>query len=144
MEKLENSVVKPSMVILIDGVENRMISVESEVTMDKYIDEFNAFIKDNTGLDSTEEEKDQLYANGQSYIISLRNDLRDLKMSFYFNRRQYQFLTDLILKKMEYDVNTVFIAIELSDLMINMKKIKFEDDKEVNFSEMTPTELTYL
>ena len=45
---------------------------------------------------------------------------------------------------MEYDVDTVFVAMELKELLLGMREVKFLNDKEIKSSEMTPTEITYL
>ena len=53
-------------------------------------------------------------------------------------------LTDLIIKKLEYDVNTLFVAIELRDLLLNMKGTKYLNDEEIKSFLVTPTEITYI
>lgn len=143
-KELENRVVKPEVSIMANDESKRLISIESETEMDNFISQFENFVSENTGVDKTEEEKDELYASAQIYILDLRNKLKDLKSNFYFNRKQYQFLTNLILQKMEYDVNTVFVALELKELMLNMRDVKFSNDKDLDLVEMTPTEVTYL
>ena len=54
------------------------------------------------------------------------------------------FLTDLLIKNLEYDVNTVFSAIELTDLLSNMKSVKFTDDNQVIAFPVNATEITYI
>jgi hypothetical protein len=40
--------------------------------------------------------------------------LRDVHYTFYLNRKQYQFLVELLRDKMEYDVNTIFFTIRIN------------------------------
>ena len=70
--------------------------------------------------------------------------MRDTKYNFHLNRLQWKFLTDLILSKLEYDVNTVFFAIELTDLLGSMKDTKYTNDTELVSFEVNATEITYI
>ena len=45
---------------------------------------------------------------------------------------------------MEYDVNTVFIAVELTDLFAPLANYKFANDTEIKVIEVNATELTYI
>jgi hypothetical protein len=53
-------------------------------------------------------------------------------------------LTDILLKKLEYDVNTVFIAIELTEMLGAMSGSKYLDDKEIKSFSVDATEITYI
>jgi hypothetical protein len=66
------------------------------------------------------------------------------KYNFFLNRPQWKFLTDLILTKLEYDVNTVFLAIELTNLLGSMKGVKFQNDNELINFPVNATEITYI
>ena len=57
-------------------------------------------------------EKDELYQNAQSLWKEYINELKEAKYNFQLNRPQHKFLTELVLSKLEYDVNSVFFAIE--------------------------------
>lgn len=142
--KLDVVSVKPEMIFTEKDVEYRLLSNDVESQMDNSISEFHNFIKEEKGIGFTEEQLDAIYLRAQNYIKDLKRELRDSKFSFYMNRPQYTFLTNLILKKLDYDVNTVFIAIELTDLMVGMRDLKYQDDKSYIPVQMTPTEVTYL
>jgi hypothetical protein len=101
-------------------------------------------MKNNTGKEKSEEEKDELYKNAQLMWKDYANILRTIKYSFFLNRPQWKFLTDLILTKLEYDVNTVFFAIELTNLLASMKDTKFTDDKQLIPFPVDATEITYI
>jgi len=70
--------------------------------------------------------------------------LTDAKYNFFLNRPQYQFLMDLIKRKMEYDVNTVFFAIELTNLLNEMQNKNFKNDEEYLSFQVNATEITYI
>jgi hypothetical protein len=72
------------------------------------------------------------------------NSLKEAKYNFHLNRPQWKFLTDLVLSKLEYDVNTVFFAIELTDLLGSMRDVKFTDDTQLIPFPVNATEITYV
>ncbi len=143
-QQIETHVVKPETYFTLGGENHVIIPNTSENKMDTLIEDFHSYIKSNVGTDLSEEDKDQLYGNAQNFIKDLKRELRDAKFNFFLNRRQYSFLTTLVLQKMEYDVNTVFIAIEIRDLMVTLKDMEFKNDDEIKSCQMTPTEVTYL
>jgi hypothetical protein len=89
-------------------------------------------------------EKDALYTSSQGLWHSYVNALKDAKYNFQLNRPQHKFLTDLLLTKLEYDVNTVFFAIELTDMLGGMKEIKFTNDTDLIAIPVNATEITYI
>ena len=101
-------------------------------------------MKSNTGAGLTDLEKDTLYADSQKVYVEYKKALRDVKFNLYLNRHQYNFLTDVLLKKLEYDVNTVFIAIELTKILGTMEGTKYSNDNEIKVFEVDATELTYI
>jgi hypothetical protein len=101
-------------------------------------------MKENTGEGKTDVEKDSLYANAQQLYVDYKNELRDAKFNFFFNRPQYNLLTDLLLKKLEYDVNTLFIAMELNEMLKSIHGTKFQNDSDLAEIKLTATELTYV
>ena len=71
--------------------------------------------------------------------------LKNMKYNFYLNRKQYIFLTNLLISKLEYDVNTVFLAIELREMLGEWKdKGTNKDDETVNGYTADATEITYI
>lgn len=114
---IETRVVKPSMSIWENGIEHRIITPEDESILDESIQKIMSYIQDNDGYGKSDNEKDILYADSQQLWNSLASHLRKVKYTFYINRKQWQFLTDLLKDKLEYDVNTIFFAIELTNLL---------------------------
>ena len=147
MEKqvLETNVVKPSLSIFENEQEHRLITVETEVNLDSKIADIENFMNNNTGKGKTEEEKDQLYADVKELWNKYAETLRDVHYTFYLNRKQYQFLTDLLLEGLEYDVNTIFLAIELTEMLGEWKNTgSSKDDKSVQGYVADATETTYI
>lgn len=142
--KIETNVIKPEVSFFESEKENVILTNHSESSLDTKLDEIYDYMKNNDGKDKTESEKDELYKNAQILWRDFANVLKDTKYNFFLNRPQYNFLTDLILKKIDYDVNTVFFAIELTDLLGTMKGVKFTDDNELKAFPINATEITYI
>ena len=121
-----------------------MLFRSRELTIDSKVEAVESYMKNNAGHGLDELQKDSLYAQAQELYKEYKISLRDVKFNFYLNRPEYNLLTDLILKKLEYDVNTVFIAIELTELMGGMNGTKFQNDTEIKCFEVNATELTYI
>lgn len=144
MNKIETNVIKPKISFFENEEENLILDISQEVILDNKMNEVEEFIKKNEGKGKSEEEKDELYKNAQELWKSYAISLKETKYNFLLNRKQWRFLTDLILIKLEYDINTVFLAIELTSLLGSMKNINFKDDNElINFS-VNATEITYI
>ncbi len=104
----------------------------------------DVYLPNPKGLDISEEEKDVLYVGMKNKINAYKDELRECDFNFHLNRSQYMFLTDLLLKKMEYGVDQVFIAIELTRLLGTMKEANYKDGKElINFT-ASATNITYI
>ena len=150
MEKqaIETNVIKPKLSIFVDEVEYRLISKESEESLDKRLSDIATYMANNHGLGKEESYKDELYANAKQLWNSYAEELRDTKYTFYLNRRQYSFLTDLLIDKLEYDVNTIFLAIELTNMLggwrNSNKEDKYKDDVELKGFTADATEITYM
>ena len=144
MAKIETMVVKPEVTFFENEISNLLISTENEVRLDSQINSIEDYMKTNEGKDKSEQEKDVLYKNAQMMWKEYTDILRNVKYNFHLNRPQWKFLTDLILTKLEYDVNTVFFAIELTNLLASMKDTKFTDDSQLISFEVDATEITYI
>ena len=85
-----------------------------------------------------------MYKEAQVLWYNFVNSLKEAKYNFFLNRAEHKFLTDLILTKLEYDVNTIFFAIELTNTMGGMKDAKYVNDKDVVAFPVNATEITYI
>ena len=142
--KLETLTIKPDLTFFENEEMFRMLDFDVEANLDSKIESVENYMKENTGEGKTDVEKDSLYANAQQLYVDYKNELRDAKFNFFFNRPQYNLLTDLLLKKLEYDVNTLFIAMELNEMLKSIHGSKFENDVQISEIKLTATELTYV
>ncbi len=142
--KIESLTVKPEVSFVENDTFNLIISIEEESKLDSKIEEIENYMRTTSGKNKTEEEKDQIYKSSQELWHSFVESLKAAKYNFYLNRKQHKFLTDLILTKMEYDVNTVFFAIELTDMLGTMKGAKYTNDKDLLAFPVNATEITYI
>jgi hypothetical protein len=144
MEKIETRVVKPEITFFENEINNLIIDSAEEANLDARAKDVEDFMRNNSGKGRSEQEKDDLYEQSQQLWRIFVNNLKDARYKFYLNRPQHKFLTDLILTKMEYDVNTVFFAIELTNMLGGMKDAKYTNDKDLISFSVNATEITYI
>lgn len=144
MSTIETNVVKPEIKFFENETENLLITPFYENELDSKIKNIENFMENNDGKDKTDEEKDELYKGAQELWVAYANSLKEAKYNFHLNRSQWKFITDLVLSKLEYDVNTVFFAIELTDLLGSMRDVKFTDDNQLIPFPVNATEITYV
>lgn len=142
--KIDTVTIKPNVSFLLKDEHYRIIELSDEVKLDNHIENIKSYMKTTNGWGKTEEQKDMDYAFVQNLWRSYRADLQTVTFNFYLNRAQYTLLTDILLKKLEYDVDSIFIAIDLTDLLKSMSGAKFSDDEEVKFFRATATETTFI
>ena len=143
---LENNVIKPSLTMTFNETEYRLLPTADEEALDTTIEGIETFIASNDGKGKSEEEKDQLYTTAKEIWGDLAQLLKNTKYTFYLNRKQYHFLKDLLEEKLEYDVNTVFVAIELYNMLGQWKEsgAKQTNDKDIKGYTADATEITYI
>lgn len=141
---IETNVVKPEISFFENETENLLITPFYESELDSKIKNIENFITSNDGKGLSEDEQDAIYKGAQELWMAYANSLKDAKYNFHLNRPQWKFVTDLVLSKLEYDVNTVFFAIELTELLGSMKDAKFIDDNQLVPFPVNATEITYI
>lgn len=145
MTQIETNVIKPEVTFMENEIEQLLLTSENESALDSKIKEINDYMINNHGKGKTTEEKDELYKNSQMLWQELSVVMTNAKYNFHLNRKQHKFLTDLIFKHLEYDTNTVFFAIELTELIGNMKKnTKYTSDNDLIAFPVNATEITYI
>jgi hypothetical protein len=144
MEKIETNVVKPEIKVLESGKEMILLDNESEKILDSKIETIVKYISENSGKGKTDKEKDELYLQAQRLWKEFIDSLKEVKYNFHLNRNQHKFLTDLVLNKLEYDVNSVFFAIELRELFDVLKENKYKNDVDFVSYPVNATEITYI
>lgn len=144
MSTIETNVVKPEIKFFENETENLLITPYYEGELDSKIKDIENFMNNNEGKGKTDDEKDDLYKGAQELWMGYANSLKEAKYNFHLNRPQWKFITDLVLSKLEYDVNSVFFAIELTDLLGSMRDVKFTDDTQLIPFPVNATEITYV
>ena len=141
--KLEVNTVKPDLFFTKKESTFRILDTDTEFKLDSSITNLEEYIKNTNGFGKSEEQKDMDYAHAQYLWKEYQTELKNCKLNFHLDQSQYSLLTDLLIKKLEYDTNTVFIAIELVDLLGSIKGTKFQGE-EVKSFKVTATEITYI
>ena len=146
MSDIQTNVVKPSVIYTENNIDYKNISEEFENNLDSKYKAVLNFTKDNSGKGKTDLEKDNLYKDAQQLWTDYTNSLKSTKYNFNLNRTQWKYLTDLIQGKLEYDINTVFIAIELTEVLGTMREDSklFNNDNDSLVFLVNATELTYI
>ena len=144
MSNIVTNVVKPEIKFFENETENLVVDAFNETILDGKISAIESYMENNIGKGKSDDEKDELYKNAQELWKDYTNSLKEAKYNFHLNRPQWKFLTDLILSKLEYDVNTVFFAIELTNLLGSMKDVKYSNDKDLIAFPVNATEITYI
>lgn len=144
-QQLENYVLKPDVSIQSNGVEYRLIPVLSEMSLDFKVKEIEDYMKNNVGQGKSEEEKDRLYEEVKQLWRNFTDEFKEVVYTFYLNKKQYQYLMELLKDKLEYDVNTVFFAIELKKLLGEWTNQGASgDDEKLRGYMADATETTYI
>lgn len=147
-QKYETNVVKPQIAFEENGQSYRVIKVEDELFMDGKIEEMKNYIQNNHGLGLSDQEKDVLYEDAIGLWLKYVENLRNMKYTFYFNRKQYNFITKLLNDKLEYDVNTVYYAIELNKMLgeweLSKEEKKSKTDNILKPYTLDSTDVTYM
>jgi hypothetical protein len=142
--KIETNVIKPNIKFINNDIEYLLIDPLIEGILDNKISNLENFMKSNDGKHQSDDIKDGLYKSAQELWTEYASALKDAKYNFYLNRPQHKFLTNLILTKLELDVNTVFFAIELTDMLASMKDVKYTNDTDIIPFIVNTTEITYI
>jgi hypothetical protein len=144
MENFQTNVVKPKTSFTVNETEYLLIDSNFETELDNSIKSVNDYINNNHGKGKSNQEQDSLYLESQKLWKEFAKNLKDAKYNFYLNQDQLNFLTDLVLTKLEYDVNTVFFAIELKSMFDEMKSTKLKNSTDMACHKLNATEITYL
>jgi hypothetical protein len=135
---------KPVIKFTNNDKEYRHLSSSYENTLHSKIEELEGFMSSNVGKGKPEEEKEGLFTSVTQLWKNYAKSLKETKYSFYLNKRQWMFLDELISVKLEYDVNTVFFAIELTELLKDVKNNKYTSDTDIVALDVDATQITYI
>lgn len=141
---LENYVIKPSLVLTYNEIVHRLMPDTNEVSLDNKITDLENFIKFNHGFGQSEEIKDSLYDEAKKKWQSYTQELKDVAFTFHLDKEQHEYLLNLLNNELEYDVNTVFFAIELVKLLGEWNKTQPELESGLSQYLADATEITYI
>ena len=146
MSDIQTNVIKPSVIFTENDIDYKNIGEDFESNLDSKYQRILDFIKNNNGKGKTDLEKDSLYSDAQVLCNDYTNSLKSTKYNFNLNRVQWNFLNDLIQNKLEYDVNTIFLAIELTQILGTMQQESkvFKNDTDSVAFLVDATEITYI
>ena len=142
--EIETNVIKPKLAVNINETEYRLIPTEVEVKLDSKISEIESFMANNHGFGQTDEIKDGLYGSTKKLWAEYAEIFKDVEYTFYLNKKQFEFLTTLLRDKLEYDVNTFFLAIELTDMLGEWATSSRPKNDDVKGFTSDATEVTYM
>lgn len=147
-DNFENMSSKPNIKLTVGEKVYDFLPEASVNEIESKISEIRNFMSENDGRGKPNEEKDSLYANAQKLWNELSLLLNNAQFGLILNRPQYIYMTNLLLEKMEYDVNLLFYAIELTNMLGKMKMTKdsekYTDDIHPIVYSLTATDITYL
>lgn len=134
---------KPVTSIKYGDIEFSIVDIDRLNLIDSKISELNGFIRNNTGKEQTEDIKDSLYKKSQDMYSDIRNNVLDLNFHFNLTYNEYSFIKFLFKHELEYDVNTIFLARELKDILLESSAVK-EDNSDTVLIKLNGTKLTYI
>jgi len=143
--EIETQVVKPRMTTKFEDKEYRFISEENEKSLDESVKELESFMSFNHGLGKSESEKDELYTKAKSLWEVYVGHFRNTKLKLFLNKDQFEYFTEMLRDKIEYDSNTIFFAIELTDTLGKwVTEVESKGKKEVKSYDTDPVSANYL
>lgn len=142
--EIETQVIKPKMITKFENDEFRIISESDENVLDKSVVDIEKFIGFNHGLGKSEMEKDQLYGEAKNLWVKYVESFRQMKINFHLNQEQFDYFTEILRDKIEYDSNTIFFAIELTDTLGSWVNTNTQDEKVIKSYDTDPVSANYL
>lgn len=151
-EKFESIAEVPPLELVVNEVSYPFINKEDWDKWQNDVNEVKEYCKNNLGrTELSEDEKTELYEKGQELwknSFGKEGTFNDIKFNLVINRREYNLLVDLLNNKLEYDVNTLFFAMELftnmANLLDNANSGIFKDDYTPKTFGITQTDMTLL
>jgi len=142
--EIETQVVKPKMFTKFGESDYRIISESDEKSLDDSVRALENFISYNHGLGKSDIEKDALYADAKELWQNYVNIFRNTKFNFYLDEKQFNYFTEILRDKIEYDVNTIFFAIELTDTLGKWAIHNSESENSIKSYESDAVSSNYL
>lgn len=142
--EIETQVIKPKMVTKFEDKEFRILDEQIEKDMDQAVKDIENYISFNHGLGKSEKDKDELYLNAKKLWENYVSIFKKVSLKFYLNEDQFQYFTEMLRDKIEYDVNTIFFAIDLTDTLGKWITQESKGKKGVKSYDIDPVSANYL
>jgi hypothetical protein len=124
--------------------EFRILSEVTEESLDSAVKNVENFISYNDGKGHTDQEKDYLYGEAKRLWENYVKVLRDTKFTLYLNTQQFDYFSKILREDIEYDINTIFFGIELTNTLGTWFKQNIESDVELSSYESDPVSFNYI
>jgi len=142
--EIQTNVVKPKMFTNFNNEEFRILSPEMENELDKAVKDVLTFMTYNMGVGKSEEEKDYLYIEAKKLWENYVRVFRDTKLTLYLNPEQFDYFTKILKEEIEYDVNTIFFGIDLTNTLGSWVKQVIESEVEISSYQTDPVSFNYI
>jgi hypothetical protein len=116
--EIETQVIKPRMTTKFEDKDFRILSEEKENALDAAVKDIENYISFNHGLGKSESEKDELYAKSKELWEKYVDIFRSINLDFYLTEKQFEYFTEMLRDKIEYDANNIF-----TNQMIQISKV---------------------
>jgi hypothetical protein len=139
----------PSMTFKVGENDYRLINEEDHSKLETLLTDMENYVKTTDGSNASEDERNEMWSTANGMWKDYSKTLVTSELGFWLTRAEYNYITDLILHKMEYDVNTVFVAIQLGGFFAELHNTFGELSKDapgntpINFK-ITANDVTYL
>jgi len=142
--EIQTNVVKPKMFTNFNNEEFRILSLEMENELDNAVKDVLTFMTYNMGVGKSEEEKDYLYIEAKKLWENYVRVFRDTKLTLYLNPEQFDYFTKILKEEIEYDVNTIFFGIDLTNTLGSWVKQVIESEVEISSYQTDPVSFNYI
>jgi len=143
--EIETQVIKPKMTTKFEDKDFRFISEADEKSLDTAVKDLENFMAFNHGMGKSEGEKDELYTQSKKLWEKYVETFKSTIFKFYLNETQFEYFTEILRDKIEYDTNTIFFGIELTDTLgkwVTVNQSKKTND--VKSYDIDPVGVNYL
>lgn len=141
-EKLENYTQKPNM-FSESRNDVRLISEEIESTLDNQYKMAMSIMDSNMEIIDDENRKDELYQEVINAYNDMRNVLLTAKYNFSLTSNEVEYINSILRNETKYDVNTIFVGINLVKLLDAWLDTKGKSKDELLY-EATQTDITLI
>ena len=144
---------KPNVIYTdLSETEHRLISEENEEILDNKYETLLQYMRDNYSTTQLSEEKlNEIYEHlveGWNEISAKQTGkLNEISFNLILTKREAKFITDLLINKIEYDVDTVWYGMEIRNYLeevVQKSKVNNGDDNLAMELETTASDLTYI